>query len=205
MTKLSPPTAGPIVLPSTTSCCDVVPRISTPAWPLPEITLPAPWVVPPTVSLVESSNKTPSATLATGWVPVASVPMKLPHELSEAARAVNEMPLPSLPEITLRAPWTVPPTVSSDASRSATPSLVLPSGLGPLDVGPDVVALHQVVGRSGPTAVPIIETPSPKFPEMTLRAPGVVPPTVLLVATLLMEMPSRKLPRALVPETSVPM
>ena len=93
LTKLLPPTAGPIVLPSTSSFCDVVPRISTPAWSLPEITLPAPWAVPPTVSPVESSNKTPSATLATGWVPVTSVPMKLPTT-SEAGVFVNEMPLP---------------------------------------------------------------------------------------------------------------
>ena len=44
----------------------------------------------------------PSAALGTGWVPVASVPMKLPRMTTPVALE-TVTPLPPLPEITFRA------------------------------------------------------------------------------------------------------
>ena len=62
-------------LPRITTPVVAVPAIDTPACALAEITLPAPCAVPPMVTPEASSTDTPEPELASGLVPVWSVPM----------------------------------------------------------------------------------------------------------------------------------
>ena len=106
--------------------------IATPLLMLPEITLRAATVVPPTVLPVDwSPMKTPKA-FGTADVPAAFVPirlpaMRLPVELTNGSccRAVIETPLPMFPEITF------PVTVLLEALRTRTPA-ALPLGTAAL-------------------------------------------------------------------------
>ena len=68
----------PTKLPATTVPVVPLPVRNTPAPTLPEIRLPAPAKVPPTVTPVLPNTPTPPATLATAAVPEAFVPMRLP-------------------------------------------------------------------------------------------------------------------------------
>ena len=76
----------------------------------------------------------------------------------------------------------VPPTVSSDASKTATPSWPL---LWPLLSGPVpwlLVPMKSPSMRSPLEPAPVSEMPSPALPEMTLPAPVAVPPMRLFGA-----------------------
>jgi hypothetical protein len=108
----------PMRLPST--MLPVVPFSSaTPRWPLAEITLPAPVAAPPIMLPAERATKTPSKAFATDWVPVTSVPRKLPRTMFSSASTMLMACWP-LPEMTLRSAWVVPPMRVCVAVLTAT-------------------------------------------------------------------------------------
>ena len=87
-----------------------------------------------------------------------------------------------------------------------TPSRVLPSPAVAGDVGADLVALHEVSRRAVAGNAVDLDAIPPILAEMMLRAPGAVPPMVLLSAPAKrMATPSPPLPSARFSDTSVPM
>ena len=79
------------------------------------------------------------------------------------------------PEITLRDPFAVPPTIA-DPPEMFTPATVLPTLAVP-------AALRPMKLPSIKVPLPLdTKTPEPVFPEMTFPAPAAVPPMVLLFA-----------------------
>ncbi len=99
------------------------------AW-LVEMTLPAPEAVPPIVTVASPKISIPSPVLPRAWVPVMSVPIRLPWMTTPpASNKLAMMPVPPFPEITLPAPAAVPPIVTLETvSRPiAGAVLALPS------------------------------------------------------------------------------
>ena len=108
-----------------------------PSWRLPEMTLPGPVpgvaVTPPMVVDEALSISTPLWTLPTPEeTPVGSTPIRLPTIRLLSAFVVAKpgtelvicTPDPRLPEMTLPAPWTVPPmTLPAAFSRIPSPRL----------------------------------------------------------------------------------
>ena len=126
-----PRIASPVVLTNRTTF--------TPLPPLPAMILPgAPGPgMPPIVLLIESATKIPSSALPNSWLPLISVPMKLPcTRLScmDALSLPRLMPRRPFAEMTLRAPATDPPIVLN-ALRTLSPS-VLPRATVPVAVVP---------------------------------------------------------------------
>src|SRR5215469_1762546 len=132
------------------------------------------------------------------WVPesVADVPMRTPA--------------PPLASMVLPAPEPLPPIVSLTAlSPANTPAPLFPSVGGPPAGAPIVFPSTTLLI---PAPCPSMCTPSPAWPEIMLRAAGVIPPIVLLLLPAQVpssqeaprETPSPALPRAAVPAPLVP-
>ena len=162
------------MLPWMTFACAELPPSHTPTVPLPEIKLPGgvPGVaVSPPMTLLEVPLVfTPTFGLDRTTVPVTSVPIKLPCTV--LLDPLNRSTPRLFADITLRASTVVPPTRQFEAFIK-TPRSVFPRGSVPVTSVP--MKLPCTV-----FPVPPNETPSPMFPEIRLRASGVVPPTVLL-------------------------
>ena len=122
--------------------------MSAPFQRLPESRFRSGDVVPPTLLPVAPAQiPTPDPVLPRARVPVASVPRKLPTtRLFAVPSSWIWMPLPALPEMTLRAPGSVPPTMLPEAPWAiATPSPRL--------------ARPLAAGRSVPTRFPATTLP----------------------------------------------
>ena len=114
--------------------------------------------------------------------PVTSVPMRLPCTTFPVLRSIK-ISLKSLPEMTLRAPAVVPPISVLGAPLINTPASLLPASLlGRATVPVESVSIKFPCNRFPAASLPKIRTPE-LWPEMTLRAPGVVPPIRLLGET----------------------
>ena len=169
-----------------------------PAKTLKAILLPAP--TPPPIVLPEqvAPINTPEE-LCRAAVPLKSVPMKLFCTKFEFEFELRATPVPAFPEITLRAPAVVPPTVLFVAKLSMnTPNRLLPSATMPLLSVPMKLPCTRLLVAP----LPSIPTPS-LLPEIILRASAVVPPIRLLAAPE-MKTPSPELPSAAVPLAFVP-
>ena len=145
---------------------------------------------------------TPLLALPRGFVPVTSVPMKLPCTRFpvEGLLSITTPYLP-LPEMMFRAAAVVPPTVLSGALESTTPSPTLPTAWVPETSVP--MKLPCTRFPDAPPFGPKMTTPNAPLPEMRLPAPAAVPPIVLLDPLGLVELlswvidtPCRTLPRA---------
>src|SRR5207247_82361 len=123
-------------------------------------------------------------------VPAGPVPMKLPAiKLFDAPEPLRRMPLRyrpvrPLPEITLPAPGSDPPT------RLPYDSIEMPSN----EFGTALVPAAPRPMKFPCTTLlralkPCIRIPSPLFPEITLRAAALVPPIRLPVELLINKMP----------------
>ena len=108
----------------------------------------------------------------TGWVPVLSVPMKLPRIRFPAPDCATVIPSPELPEMTLRAPAVAPPirvlVARTIVMPVPLPSAAVPSGVVPMRL-PWTTFASPVVMRM----------PSPLLPESRSPPPAAVPPIVL--------------------------
>ncbi len=94
----------------------VAPSTRTPSWPLKAIRLPRMML-----SDVPLKIHTPLPPLPSGCVPVTSVPIRFPSMRAPVAAAPKiGTPLSRLPEMTLPAPASGPPIVTS-AAPTATP------------------------------------------------------------------------------------
>ena len=123
------------------------------------------------------TTATPSPTLPSAALPVASVPTKLPEIVVAVAAPVTSTPLPSLPEI--RLPWggltntpavgSLPPVacppISVPLARFVTrmplprfDTAAVPAGLVPMR--------FMAIALSTP---PATVTPLPRLPEMTFE------------------------------------
>ena len=113
----------------------VTPAVATfwtvmPYWVLPEIRLPAPVAVPPTVTWLVAIEM-PEAVLGRAEPPSALVPILLPWIRIDPARAL--MPLPALPEMTLPAARVVPPmVVPVEPVVTWTPAVLLGTAIAPV-------------------------------------------------------------------------
>ena len=128
--------------------------------------LPAAAVVPPIVSRESFASSTPLVSYA-AWVPVTSVPMKLPSSRSLVAVGAacwERMPT-TLPEMTLPAPGAVPPIVILPTESSSSPVL-LPARSLPVTSVP--MKLPAIVSPPLPVkSIPILQ-PSMTRPETVL-------------------------------------
>ena len=180
------------------------------------ITLPAPEVVPPIVLLkAPLPMSTPSVPLPRAAVPLTSVPMKLPCTRFPVSVLGNALPMttPSKPLPEIRLPVIV---LLEALPTMATPSNLLRRAVAPLTSVPMklpstrflVLLPWMWIPEPAPDGPPDDVKP---LPEIKLRAPGVGPPMVLLLAPLTsvnpMSTPKEPLPRprAAVPVTLVPM
>ena len=171
-----PVISAPMILPSMRLPELPVPRI-TPVLPLlPEIKFPGgvPGVVvsPPMTLLAVPLTSTPTFGLPKATVPVTSVPMKLPCTVLDPP---NRSTPRLLVEMMLRAATIAPPTTLFEP-QTKTPRSEFPRASVPVISVP--MRLPCAIFR-----VPVKNwTPSPMFPEIRLRAAGVMPPTVLFDA-----------------------
>ena len=141
-----------------------IPAIDTPDFVLPEITLPAACTVAPKVTPVAFAIETPLPELGSGWVPVWSVPIKLPWTSVLMAPPPTSIPSPEFPEITLRARLPVPPMVVPVPPAMSMPAVRLARAPVPsMSVPIKFPAIKVPV-----VAASVTLTPS-AFPEMKLR------------------------------------
>jgi len=141
----------------------------------------------------------PSPLLATSDVPVTSAPMKLP--CNTLLELLTVAPPELFPEITLRAPFAVPPMEFPGASKPMlNPKRLLPRACVPLASVPRKFPSTTLFVEAGP----VNSMPSLRLPEMTLRAVGVVPPTTL-PGEPLSKIPSPVFERTVTPSVSRPM
>ena len=145
-----------------------------PADTLPERTLPAPGTVPPTTVEDVFWIKMPSAPLPTAVSPAAAVPIAFPWMTFPAAPCVAllaiETPLPALPEMTLRAPETVPPIVLAGESLRVMPSPRFARAAEPARLVPIRLTRTTLPVAPGDWVVTIAR-PLPSLPEMDVPAP----------------------------------
>ena len=88
----------------------------------PEIRLPAPGSVPPTIAPVAvAAIDTPYRMLRTAAAPAGSVPIRLPRIVTPVEVPDSVSPSKLLPEITLRCATVVPPMTEDGAPASVTP------------------------------------------------------------------------------------
>ena len=128
----------------------------------------------PIVLLEPARMSTPMA-LPSAPPPVASVPIRLPLTRVFETFVSIEMPLPTFPEITFRAPGKVPPIVFPSAPMvTAIPTLF---GMAAAPLASVPMKLPSTELPDAPASE--IKTPLPLFPEMTLPSPGAVPPMKL--------------------------
>src|SRR5262249_38625601 len=145
----------------------------------PEMTLRAALTVPPTRFFEAPPAISTPTPLPTAWLPVASRPMVLPWTLLFIVPASVRYTPVRLPEMRLPAPGRVPPTVLLVAPAwIVTPEPRLPTTV-PALFRPMVLPCTRLPD------VPMSDRSTPAFvlPEMTLPAPGAMPPTVLFVAS----------------------
>ena len=114
---------------------------------------------------------------------------------------------PLCPLSAMMLPWAaaVPPTWLKLPEMISTPTPLLPRGVEPSAATPmslPWITLLSLVANEPPELSS--ETPLPLFPEMTLRAPEVVPPIVFELLEI-KRMPPPALGTAVCPVTSVPM
>ncbi len=112
----------------------------------------------------------------------------------------KSIPAPALPEIRLPAPAAVPPIVFNDESSTATPAFPL----GAAAVPAALVPMRFPCTRLFVDPCPMMSMPLPPLPEMTLSAPGLVPPIVFW-GDATIDTPSPPLPAIWVPVASTPM
>src|SRR5215207_2205897 len=179
------------------------PMTMTPLLRLPKMVLAASATVPP-IRLPGAPEMNTPWKLPRTPVPFTSVPMRLPWTLLFVALltpvARIETPVPPLPEIALRAPATVPPTMLPGVSRR-TPTSALPRSEVPFASVP--MKLPSTLLKVA-LSVPEMKTPFALLPEMTLRAPALVPPITVLLE-FPMRTPSWALPKSELPLKLVPM
>ena len=192
----------PMKLPATVLAVVPAPAMLTPDWLLPEMTLRAAAVVPPTVLLVVPALRTtPLLPLKSPADPAALTPMKLPATvLPVVPAALMLTPGPVLPEMRLPAPAVVPPMVL----LLAPPVTTTPAN--PLGIRAVPVALlpMKLPDTTFPVAaIPPMMTPWDVLPEITFRSAAVAPPITLFGDE--MNTPCSRLPRAAVPLVLVPM
>ena len=106
-------------------------------------------------------------------VPETSVPMKLPCTRFSDGPAVIVIPRQILPEMTLRAPAFVPPTVLPCPPREIPATL--PRAAVPVTSVPIRFPCTKFPVGSNPEIV----MPFPSLPEIKFLASGTVPPIVL--------------------------
>src|SRR5207302_8627131 len=109
------------------------------------------------------------------------------------------MPLPTFPEMMLRALVVVPPTVLLFEEEFIMTPPLLGSAAVPAALVPIKLPWTEFVDE-----LPTMLMPTPPLPEMRLPAPAVAPP-IVFEEELLMSTPLNELPSALFPLTSVPM
>src|SRR5262245_28693861 len=85
------------------------------------------------------------------------------------------IPDPELPEMRLRRADVEPPMVLPAALLTRTPPAEFPRATAPPKSRPMILPAMRFPAANAP----LIDTPWPLFPEMTLREPGDVPPMVL--------------------------
>ena len=123
--------------------------------------------------------------------------MKFPaRTLLLAPVPMKDTPLWAFPEITLRASGVTPP-MRWPADSTRTPLLPLPRRSTPVQSVP--IQLPATVWPAPPER----NTPFCALPEITLRAPGVAPPMILLAPPATFT-PLNPLPSTFVPVTSRP-
>ena len=149
---------------------------------LPEIRLRAPVTVPPIVLFWAPIPTWTPSPLAIALFPVASVPIKFPcTTLLVAPEFMILIPASVFPEMMLRAVAMVPPMLLSAAPSMTTPDRFaiapVPAGLVPMKLPSTWVVpppKYTLICTPAPaSAVPFI-----LFPEITLPAPGALPPTI---------------------------
>src|SRR5581483_2088387 len=168
----------------------------------PETTFRAPAVVPPTTfAVAPTETRIPSVRFGTGEPPAASRPTQLPETTFCFVPASWTQTPRLFPEMTLRAPADEPPTVFALA-----PPLTMTPNVCPPAAAPPVVSVPIQLPSTTFVFVPdpSRRTPAVPFPEITFRAPAVVPPTTFAVAPPEIAMPSSSFPFPAAPFASRP-
>ena len=147
---VAPEISVPTKFPSTVLSDVPLPERKTPSLVLPEMTLRAPAMLPPTRFAVAPVSISTPVPLARGVCPETAVPMKSPSTTLPVVPApVISTPLVELPEMMLRAPVLVPPIEVGRRARVDRHADVVGQGRLARDPRADRVALDHVAGRPG--------------------------------------------------------